>query len=337
MYELLFSLIYSLPLFLGKGNRSLKMLGRRYLRARAMQFLYAQHLSGEDPRKVEHNMLHSIDKIFDLYVCLLAMLLGLQEKFLNKLQILKKKILPTYEDLHPNKKFAYNRLLALVSRNPQLREYIAENQQLNWKNHEEYLSIFFRQLQELSLYRNYCSSKEDSFEEDKNFILHYYEECFADHEKLYECLGDGYITWSDDLSTANVMVYNTLKFIKSDTSNDFRLYEVYRDAEDKNFVQQLFRKTYLYKDEFNILISQTSNHWELKRIAFLDLIILQMSMCEFLYFPSIPPRATMNEYIEITKIYSTEKSKTFINGILDQLFKNLTNQNKIHKSGRGLL
>lgn len=302
-----------------------------------MQFLYSQHLSGEDPKIVEHNMLHSIDKIFDLYVCLLGMLLGLQEKSLEKIRIKKEKILPTHEDLHPNKKFAHNRLLAILSKNRQLSDYIAKNQQLNWRNHQEYLSIFFKQLEQLPLYKDYCSSKEDSFKEDKTFILAYYEHFFADDEKLYEFLEDGYITWADDLCTAHVMVYNTLKCIKSDTTDHFRLYEVYRDTEDKNFVQQLFRKTYLYKEEFNTLISQTSSHWELNRIAFLDLIILQMSMCEFLYFPSVPPRATMNEYIEITKIYSTEKSKTFINGMLDQLFKDLTQQNKINKSGRGLL
>ncbi|AID37462.1 transcription antitermination protein NusB [Candidatus Walczuchella monophlebidarum] len=290
------------------------MLGRNNFRTKVMQFLYAQHISNEDTKIVEYNMFHSIEKIFDLYIYLLSLLLGLHEKFRSE----KKRF--------PGDKLAYNKLLIILSKNKKLCQYINDNKQLSWNNYDDYLLILFKELYTLPLYHDYCSTVKSSFEEDQNFILHYYEENFANHDKLYECLEEDYITWVDDLYPANIMVYKTLKFINPSTPNNFHLYNLYR--ENKYFVHKLFHKTFRYKNEFNTLIRQTSKNWNLERIAILDLIILQMSICEFLHFPSIPPRVTMNEYIEITKMYSTEKSRIFVNGMINKLFKILNDKKK---------
>ncbi|YBU88800.1 MAG: transcription antitermination protein NusB [Candidatus Walczuchella monophlebidarum] len=284
------------------------MLVINNFRTKVMQFLYAQHISNEDPKIVESNMFHSIEKIFDLYIYLLSLLLGLHEK----------KRLPV-------DKLADNKLLIILSKNKKLCQYINDNKQLSWNNYDDYLLILFKELYTLPLYHDYCSTVKSSFEEDKNFILHYYEENFANHDKLYECLEEDYITWVDDLYPANIMVYNTLKFITPSTPNNFHLYNIY---DNKYFVHKLFHQTFIYKNEFNALIRQTSKNWNLERIAILDLIILQMSICEFLHFPSIPSRVTMNEYIEITKMYSTEKSRIFVNGMINKLFKILNDKKK---------
>lgn len=191
-------------------------------------------------------------------------------------------------------------------------------------------------MQKWSFYQSYLF-KDETFDVDKDFILKYYETHIKYHKKLYELFEDKYITWIDNIQIAYSMLYSTLKFIKSTTSPHFRLYTLYKDIEDKNFIIFLFQKTLANNKKFNELISCAANNWNLNRINNLDRIILQMGLCEFLYFPTIPPKVTMNEYIEISKIYSTEKSKFFINGILNQLFKTLNNEKKIVKVGKGLI
>lgn len=229
-----------------------------------MQFLYAQYISNDHPVIVEFNLLHNIEQIFNLYKYRLSLLLGLQNS----------KII-----FNLNK----NKLLTFLSLNRDLREYICK------KTYEKDLLSFFKKLTKSSIYREYCSIKNKSFKDDKNFILSYYAQFFTVSKKLSDNVEDNDLTYMNDLYIAHVMVYKTIKFIHPTTFNNFKIYDLHKDIKSKNFVKSLFRKTLLYKEEFNRLFRKASTNWKIERISIIDLIILQMSICEFLYFSTIPP------------------------------------------------
>lgn len=302
-----------------------------------MQFLYAQYVSGTDSNVVERNMLQSIDKIYDLYVYLLNLLLALRSKASQRIEAAKERRFTTPRGSVSDTRLVNNAFLEILSKNIYLSAHSKKNRQLTWQEQDGYIALLFEELRRWSYYESYAACKESSFETDKDFVLKYYMTQIKSHKKLSECLEDQYVTWMDDLEIAHEMVYNTSKFIKPATSVNFRLYTLYKDAGDKEFIITLYRKTHSHHKDFDELISNTASNWDLERMAVLDRIILQMALCEFLYFPTIPPKVTMNEYIEITKVYSTEKSKVFVNGMLDQLLKILYDKKKIIKVGKGLI
>lgn len=308
-----------------------KMLIRRYFRIRSLQFLYAQHLSKMDSRKVEENMLRSIDELHDLYISLLHLILKIRDKALKINQFLPK------NKISPVQRIAYNSVIKILSNNKYLLEYDSKkknSEKILWEKQDQYVLFLLKEIQE----SNFLDIQEfnSSFEKDKNFLIEYYKNFVIPNKKLVEYIEDLYINGSNDLYIAHMMVCKTLQFIQLSTPKNFKLYNVYRNDENKKFIVSLYRNTIFHKREFNKLINNISNNWNIERIAIIDLIILQMAICEFLYFPNIPPKATMNEYIEISKIFCMDKSKTFINGILDQVFKLLHKNNKIFKVGKGL-
>lgn len=310
---------------------------RRHFRIKSLQFLYAQYLSKIDSKEVEKNMLNSIKGLHNLYVSLLHFILEIRNKALfiysSNTDIRKEK------EIYFIKNLAHNSVIIILSKKKDLIEYPTKKffRKIFGEKKDEYIFISF--LKKLSsVDKNYYEKPCNSFEEEKNFLIRYYEDFIIPDKKIIECVEDFYIiNGQEDLNTAHYMVRNTLKFIKYSTTSDFKLYNIYKNNENKKFLIDLYRNTIFHRDEFNYLISNTSNNWDINRIAKIDLIILQMAICEFLYFPNIPPKATINEYIEITKIFCMEKSKIFVNGILDHIFKLLNKQNKIVKIGKGLM
>jgi transcription antitermination factor NusB len=195
-----------------------------------------------------------------------------------------------------------------------------------------------RLLNELSqskLFEKYMSTNKSSFEEDKQFVIDMFTELIAPNEKLYEYLEDDKLTWIDDIPLVNTQILKQLQQISE--NSDFNVPKLYKDEEDKEFVSSLFRKTVLNEVELAKQYIDKTPNWDADRIAEIDTIILKMAICEFFKFPSIPIKVTINEYLEIAKEYSTPKSSIFINGILDNLVKEFQTQNKIVKTGRGLM
>jgi N utilization substance protein B len=178
-------------------------------------------------------------------------------------------------------------------------------------------------------------NKKSSFEEDKDFVIAMFSELIAPNEKLYEYLEDYKLTWVDDIPVVNTQILKQLKQVLE--NDEFRVSKLYKDQEDKEFVCLLFRKTVLNEVALAKEYIDKTPNWDADRIAEIDTIILKMAICEFLKFPSIPVKVTINEYLEIAKEYSTPKSSIFINGILDNLVKEFQNENKILKTGRGLI
>lgn len=301
------------------------MLGRRQLREKAMQSLYALKTSGEtaDPRIIEKNMLTGVDRIYDLYIYLLNLLLFQKKIAEQKIELGKNKNLPSREEVNPNLKFVSNEIFRILETNEELNNYTLKNRQLDWDVFDTYPNSIFKEIISSESYNQYMTNEKKSFEQDKDFIMDMYEEFIAPNEGLHEWLEEKDINWSDDLHIANSMVMATLKSFIPKSTSKIKLFKVYKDDEDREFVTELFRKTYKHSQEALQLIEEKATNWELDRIASIDLILLQMALTEFNYFPGIPPKVTLNEYIELSKIYSTEKSKIFLNGILDRCLKEM--------------
>lgn len=301
------------------------MLGRRQLREKAMQAIYAWKSSGEDAdqRAIEKNMLRGVDQIYDLYIYLLN-LLNVQKTIAeNKIELAKNKNFPTEKDLNPNLKFVSNEVFRILDENEELNAYSSKNKQLNWDLLDTYPNNIHKEILASEEYKDYMNNPNQNFNDDREFMMTIYEKFIAPNESLHEWLEELNIHWADDLYIANSMVMTTLKSFTPKSTGTIKLFKVYKDDDDREFVIDLFRKTIRYDRETRLNIEEKAKNWELDRIAVLDLVLLQMALTEFKYFHNIPPKATLNEYIELSKIYSTEKSKIFVNGILDRSMKDM--------------
>lgn len=302
------------------------MLGRRQLREKAMQAIYAWKTAGEDSnqRLIEKNMLKGVDEIYDLYIYLLNLLAFQKTIAEHKIGLARNKKLPTEQDLNPNLKFVENAIFKILEENEELNDYTERNSQLKWDMLDTYPSSVFKEITSSEIYKEYMSNPNQSFDEDKEFIMKIYEEIIAPNEVIHEWLEERNLYWADDFHIGNSMVMTTLKSFVPNSKSSFKLFKVYKDDDDRKFIVDLFRSTTRYSSETIKMVEEKATNWELDRIAVLDLALLQMALTEFHYFPNIPPKVTLNEYIELSKVYSTEKSKIFVNGILDRSLKELT-------------
>lgn len=313
------------------------MLNRRHIRVKAMQSIYAMHQSNSDAIDKEEKFLYySIENIQNLYLTILAALVEIQKHEIDFIEKSKKKHLATKEELNPNTKFIDNAVLSILSESNSLSIALEEKKINNWKQNDDYIILLLNDIKASDIYKNYMSSNKSSFEEDSDFLIELFTEVIAPNEKLYEYLEDYKLTWVDDIPLVNTNIHRQLKNLKS-PSDDFKVSRLYKDEDDKDFVKQIFRKTILNESILEKEYIDKTPNWDKDRIAEIDTIILKMAICEFLKFPSIPYKVTINEYLEIAKEYSTPKSSIFINGILDSLVKKYQEENRPLKSGRGLM
>ncbi|MPT36640.1 MAG: transcription antitermination factor NusB [Flavobacterium sp.] len=304
-----------------------------------MQSIYAMHQNGSDNLEKEEKFLfHSIENIQDLYLIMLSSLVEIkkaEEDFIDKSS---KKHLATQQERNPNKKFINNAVLDILSENNSLSIALEDRKITNWKNNDDYILILLDAIKKSKLYDTYMRNNVNTFEEDQQFVVDIFTEIIAPNEKLYDYLEDHKLTWIDDIPLVNTAIQKQLKQIKNSSDPDsFYVSKLYKDADDKEFVRNLFRKTVLNNPELTKEFIDKTPNWDAERIAEIDAIILKMAICEFLKFPSIPVKVTINEYLEIAKEYSTPKSSIFINGILDNLVKDYQKDNRLIKTGRGLM
>ena len=314
------------------------MLNRRHIRVKVMQTLYSMHQNHSDNLEKEEKFLfESVENVQDLYLIMISTLVEMQTKEEIHIEISSKKHLATKEEKNPDFKFINNKVLKILSENNSLLNALEDRKINNWKLNDDYILILLNAVKESEIYEAYMSSKESSFEEDKNFIADVFSEVIAPNVKLYEYLEDHKLTWIDDIPLVNTLILKQLKAIKNTENGNFSVPKLYNDTEDKEFVTNLFRKTLLNDQVLAKEFAEKTPNWEADRIAEIDTIILKMAICEFLKFPSIPVKVTINEYLEIAKEYSTPKSSIFINGILDNLVKEFETNGKLKKVGRGLM
>ena len=312
------------------------MLTRRHIRVKVMQSLYAYSQSENDNLATEEKfLLKSMDEMYDLYLLLLNLFVEIRDHAQEYVEKSQQKHLPSEEEADPNRKFINNEVIGLLASNPSLNNALEARKLNNWKKDDEYVEILWSQLRNSDLFASYMSTRNSTFEEDKKFLIQAFKEIIAPNEKLYDYLEDKKITWIDDLPLVNTAIVKMLQ--KSQAGKEQALTRLFKNAEDKEYAVELFRKTLLNDASLAAEMEGKTPNWDKERIADLDSILIKMAICEFLRFPSIPVKVTINEYLEIAKEYSTPKSSIFINGILDKLSKEYKEKGKLNKMGRGLM
>jgi len=307
------------------------MLGRRHLRAKVMQAIYAFESANDSASVVEKNMLTGIDKIFDLYIYSINFLIEIRNLAANKLEIRRQRHLATKEDLNPNRRFVDNPVFEYLNNNPKLNKYTAINKQLTWDETDEYVKQMYKMIINSDTYNQYMAKDKASFDDHKEFVLHIFKYIIAPDEKIGEWYEDRELTWYDDYQVSNTMVYKTIENMREEDRENIKIYKVYKDEEDKEFTQKLFRTAIKEQKKIDEIIDAKAKNWDIARIARVDLVILKLALTELLSFPTIPLKVTLNEYIELAKEYSTHKSRIFVNGILDGFLKELIKERKFVK------
>ena len=312
------------------------MINRRHIRIKVMQSFYALLQSKSDNLPREEKFLYfSIDKLHILYVLQLSILVEVRKLAKKRLEISKKGRVSTLENAQGFENLVQNKFLSLIDESVSLKEIITNKNIHHWKDATEYLQIILDEIKESDLFKNYSNITTPTFKEDKQFISNVFKEIVAPCDKLNDYYEDQYIGWVDDLPFVNTLIVK--QFSKLKENNILIIEGLYKDDDDKLFVKKLFTKVALHHTEFDKDIDEKTPNWEYDRIAEMDLILIKMAMTEFIYFPSIPTKVTINEYLEIAKDYSSEKSSFFINGVLDKIEKEYKSNDKINKIGRGLI
>ncbi|PKG51885.1 transcription antitermination factor NusB [Olleya sp. 1-3] len=303
-----------------------------------MQVLYAFNgTESDDFSKDQKFLLYSIDNMYSLYLMILSLMIEVNKKSKTQLETIQKKHLATPEEKNPNKKFINNQVLQLIANNEALKIAFANNNINNWQLDNEYVDVIYKAIIASDLYKEYMQTKTSTFKEDRDFIVDVFKDIIAPNEKLYDYIEDKNLTWLDDLPTVNTSILKLLRKIKESSDERFLTPQLYKDIEDKQYAINLFKKTLLNQTKIGQEISDKTKNWDTERIASLDMVLLKMAICELKEFPSIPTKVTINEYLEISKEYSTPKSSIFINGILDKILKEYQEDGKLNKIGRGLM
>ena len=313
------------------------MLTRRHIRVKVLQSIYAYNQSeNKNLEKQEKFLLYNMEQMQDLYLVTLQLFIALRDQADNFLNISQKKHLATDLEKNPSRVFVENKVIDLIATNEAFSDIINRKKLNYWEDDSEYVTILFNSLKEQDWYSEFLKQKTTNFYEDKDFLVKVFKDIIAPNEKFYEYIEDKRLTWADDFPLVNTLVVKMLSKISEKNVDSILIPDLYKNREDRDYAIDLMQKVILHDEELTEIIDEKTPNWDKERIADLDMIILKMGISEFLYFPSIPIRATINEYLEVSKEYSTPKSSLFINGILDKLVKEFSNSEKINKTGRGL-
>ncbi len=313
------------------------MLNRRILRVKVMQALYAFFQSDSNElSKGERELFLSVDRLYELYLYFLILPIELADLAEVQMDEAKNKALPTKEDLNPSTRFINNSLIKQLRESEVLNNAI-KNSKISWSADRDELKRLLKELKKADFYQAYFALESVDFEADKKFVQSLFKELIADYEPIYTIFHERSIYWDlDDVDFAISMAIKHIKKIKKDAEGVL-LVKYKDDLEDKDFVKTLFRKTIVNNQENTKLIEEKTKNWEVDRIAVMDVLCMKMAITELTEFSSIPIKVTLNEYIEISKLFSSPKSKVFINGILDKLVADFKISKKIKKIGRGLM
>jgi len=313
------------------------MLTRRHIRVKVLQSIYAYNQSEvKNLEKQEKFLLYNMEQMQDLYLLMLQLFIALRDQAENYLLTSQKKFLATDLEKNPSRLFIENKVIGLFKTNEEFTDIIKKRKLNYWENNSEYVAILFNELKKQDWYNVYLTKPTSTFSEDKDILIRVFKEIIAPNEKLYEYIEDKRLTWVDDFPLVNTLVLKMLQKISEKNVATILIPEVYKNKEDREYALQLLQEVIINDEDLTSIIDEKTPNWDKERIAELDMIILKMGITEFLKFPSIPVRATINEYLEVSKEYSTPKSSLFINGILDKMVKELTAADKLNKIGRGL-
>lgn len=308
------------------------MINRVLIRLKVVQIIYAYYQNGgKNLDTAEKVLFFSLSKAYDLYNYLLLLMVEVTRYASKRLDAAKHKLAPTKEDLNPNTKFVDNRFIAQLEVNRQLNEF-ASTQKKTWENETDFVKGFYEQILQSDIYKEYMASETSSYEEDRELWRKIYKRIVFNNEKLDAVLEDQSLYWNDDKEIVDTFVLKTIKRFDPKNGDKQELLPEFKDEEDQDFARRLFRRSILNADYYRHLISENSKNWGLDRVAVMDVIIMQIALAEILSFPNIPINVSLNEYVEIAKLYSTPKSGGFINGTLDGIVNQLKKENKLTKN-----
>jgi N utilization substance protein B len=313
------------------------MISRRLLRIKALMALYAfNRREDENLIQAESELMFSIGKSYDLYHYLLLLVLEVADIAGEKIDQALQKRMPSPEDLNPKRRFIDNQVIAQIRKNLAFKEYIS-SKRLSWVNNAHIPRLLYNKMIVWEEYEKYMTLENNNFLSDKKFIISLITELFSISEDLNSNLEEQSIYWNDDMEYISSMLEKTLKKFKVDSGEKALLMPLFKNDEDEQFVRILFRKAILHSKKCSELIDKNTTNWEVDRIALMDILVMQLAITEILEFPEIPVKVTLNEYIEIAKYYCTSKSSTFVNGILDNIVKEIRDEGLFNKLGRGLV
>ena len=307
------------------------MINRVLIRLKIVQIVYAYYQNGgKNLDTAEKELFFSLSKAYDMYNYLLLLMVEVTKQAERKQSAAKSKLLPTAEELYPNTKFVDNRFIAQLEVNKQLLEF-SETQKKTWENESEFVKSLCEKIMDSDMYKEYMASETSSYEEDRELWRKIYKRIIFNNPELDQVLEDQSLYWNDDKEIVDTFVLKTIKRFDEKNGAKQELLPEFKDEEDQDFARRLFRRTILNADYYRHLISENTRNWDLDRVAFMDVIIMQIALAEILSFPNIPVSVSLNEYVEIAKLYSTPKSGSFINGTLDGIVNVLKEENKLNK------
>jgi len=313
------------------------MISRRLLRIKALMSLYAfNRREDNNLAQAEKELMFSITKTFDLYHYLLLLVLEIADVAREKIEFALQKHMPTTEDLNPNRRFIDNQVIAQIRSNKSFNDHISSSK-LSWINYPHLPRTLYNNILDWPVYTEYMAQPQTGYTSDRKFVIALITQFLINSEELQANLEEQSIYWNDDLEHVSAMIEKTLKKFRAGSEGAGEMMPLFRNEEDKEYVMVLFRKAVMYTQKCSELIDHNTTNWEVERIALMDILVMQLAITEILEFPEIPVKVTLNEYIEIAKYYCTSKSSTFVNGILDNIVKEMRQQGMFSKSGRGLV
>ena len=298
------------------------MLGRRQIREKVVESLYSYQ---QNPIKfdiLEKNMFSGIDKIYHLYIFQLNFLVALKNVAVRQMEIGKNKYIKTDDNTNPNQKFIQNQVLKKIEDNNERLSFTEKHQELNWDLHDELLIRTFQRITAGKRYQDFMKEEGFNFEEDQKFIGKLFLRYIAENDDFHDYVESKEMSWADDFHISNSMIQKTIGFFKEDEPSH-TLIKMIKDEDDRDFARKLLRETLNHWEESEKQLEKRLENWDLERISLLDKIIIITAITELDYFPLTPGRVIINEYIEISKVFSSDRSHIFINGILDKYTKDL--------------
>ena len=306
------------------------MINREIIRIKIVQLTYAYYQNGnKNIDTAEKELFFSLSKAYDLYNDLLALIVALTREARRRLEITQSKAKREGSE-EPSQKFAFNRFALQLESNKQLSEFM-ETQRRTWEDEPEFVGRLFEQIEQSQVYKEYMESSDDDYASDRELWRRLYRKLIQENESLEALLEEKSLYWNDDKDVVDTFVLKTIKRFDEKNGAKQELLPEYDSEEEKDYARKLFRATILNADEYQRMMSEASQNWDFSRLAYMDIIIMQIAIAEMLTFPSIPLNVTINEYVELAKLYSTPRSPGYINGMLDAIARHLIMTGRLMK------
>lgn len=307
------------------------MINRVLIRLKVIQVIYAYYQNGgKNLEAAEKELFYSLSKAYDLYNYLLLLMIEVTQFADRRIDNRRHKLRPTYEDLNPNTRFIDNAFMAQLMQNTQLEEFRA-NQKRTWDDEGDFVKHLFEKIEQTKAYQEYMAKETLTYEDDRELWRKLYRSVIAQNETIDDILEEQSLYWNDDKAIVDTFVLKTIKRFEPENGAEQELMPEYKDDEDKEFARKLLRTAITGAEAYRKLMENNAKNWDMERFAFMDILIMQVALAEIFAFPSIPVSVTLNEYVEIAKMYSTPKSGSFINGMLDGIVSQLKSENKLNK------